>query len=192
MTTIKFGQYIVLHHLDDKNHISDRLGKQKFSILSSYGHLFWQFPQKCTFWDFWLKSGDFESKNLKIVHNTPYMGLFLKEIMSQFEIFGSFWVLDCFGPFRIFWRPFLGILSIMTTLNFGKYILLHQVDHQNHISNWLYRQYVSIFISFGHLFWSLIFKAQTCENELGIKIAQFRMRHSRFFFGNLLGQKNKI
>ena len=192
VTTIKFGQYIVLHHLDDKNHISDRLGKQKFSILSSYGHLFWQFPQKCTFWDFWLKSGDFESKNLKIVHNTPYMGLFSKEIMSRFEIFGSFWVLDCFGPFRIFWRPFLGILSIMTTLNFGKYILLHHVDHQNHISNWLYRQYVSIFISFWHLFWSLIFKAQTCENELGIKIAQFRMRHSRFFFGNLLGQKNKI
>ena len=65
MTTCNFGQYIVLHHLDDKNHISDRLGKQKFSILSSYGHLFWQFPQKCTFWDFWLKSGDFESKNLK-------------------------------------------------------------------------------------------------------------------------------
>ena len=65
MTTCNFGQYIVLHHLDDKNHISDRLGKQKFSNLSSYGHLFWQFPQKCTFWDFWLKSGDFESKNLK-------------------------------------------------------------------------------------------------------------------------------
>ena len=111
-----FGQYIVLHHLDDKYNISDRLGKQKFSILSSYGHLFWQFSQKCTFWDFWLKSGDFESKNLKIVHNTPYMGLFSKEITSRFEIFGSFWVLDCFGPFRIFWRPFLGILSIMTTL----------------------------------------------------------------------------
>ena len=65
MTTCNFGQYIVLHHLDDKNHISDRLGKQKFSNLSSYGHLFWQFPQKCTFWDFWLKSGDFESKYLK-------------------------------------------------------------------------------------------------------------------------------
>ena len=62
MTTIKFGQYIVLHHLDDKNHISDRLGKQKFSILSSYGHLFWQFPQKCTFWDFGSKVGILRAK----------------------------------------------------------------------------------------------------------------------------------
>ena len=52
MTTCNFEQYIVLHHLDDKNHISVRLGKQKISILSSYGHLFWQFPQKCTLWDF--------------------------------------------------------------------------------------------------------------------------------------------
>ena len=153
---------------------------------------FGNFLKNALFGIFGSKVGILRAKIWKKVHNTPNMVLFLKEITSPFEIFGSFWVLDCFGPFRIFWRPFLGILSIMTTLNFGKYILLHQVDHQNHISNWLFRQYLSILSSFGHLFWSLIFKAQTCENELGIKIAQFRMRHSRFFFGNLLGQKNKI
>ena len=50
--TINFGQYIVLHHLDDKNHISDRLGKQKFSNLSSYGHLFWAISSKMHFLGF--------------------------------------------------------------------------------------------------------------------------------------------
>ena len=65
---------MILHQLDVKNHVSDQLCKQNFSILRTFGYLFRQLPEKCTFWDFGLKSGDFEHQNLQKGADQPQYG----------------------------------------------------------------------------------------------------------------------
>ena len=129
---ITFGKYMILHQLDVKNHVSDQLCKQNFSILRTFGYLFWQLPEKCTFWDFGLKSGDFQHQNLQKGADHPQYGTLFEGNCKLVCNFLGFLVFFGFRTilsyFRVFWRPFWTILSIIHPINFGKYMVLHRID----------------------------------------------------------------
>ena len=112
---ITFGKYMILHQLDVKNHVSDQLCKQNFSILRTY---FDNYLKNALFGIFGSKVGILSTKISKKERTTPNMGLFLKEIASWFVIFWVFWVflgfglfwaiLGCFeGHFGPFWASYV-------------------------------------------------------------------------------------
>ena len=74
-----------------------------FSILRTFGYLFWQLPEKCTFWDFGLKSGDFEHQNLQKGADQPQYGdSFWRKLQAGVKFFGIFWFFWVSDYFELF------------------------------------------------------------------------------------------
>ena len=126
---ITFGKYMILHQLDVKNHVSDQLCKQNFSILRTY---FDNYLKNALFGIFGSKVGILSTKISKKERTSPIMETHFegncKLVWNFLGFLGFFGFRTILSYFRVFWRPFWTILSIIRPINFGKYMILHHVD----------------------------------------------------------------
>ena len=173
-------------------------------FLTNYVSKIFQFWELlATYFDNYLKNalfgilgskvGILSTKISKKERTSPNMGTHFegncKLVWNFLGFLGFFGFRTILSYFRVFWRPFWTILSIIRPINIGKYMVLHHVDVEKHVFDRLQQQNMSIQSHFCNLIWWIMSKAQIDENVLKNFIITKIQETSWAFRGSFVGSK---